>query len=308
MSLLLAIYFVLPYVSFIVLVLGLTYRVIKWSSLPLQLRWELYPIPHKVNGLKGKIEELKETLKEMLFIVRVWRGKKKLWLFTWTFHIGLYLMLIWFILLLLGAIVKSVWRIEVSMTSQNTLGLILGYLIDICGVWGSIILAFGVTSLIIFRTLDKGMRMYSTAIDYLNLILIASIVWTGIAIVYPKVLHYGYVYYSFDKIFIGFDKVFQNAINQMVSLITFNPSILYAIDILREPLMFIHQVLLYVFLAYLPFSKMVHFIGKYFTYHKVIWDDKPGLEGPLYLKYWGFLTVTEPKAHLRFVTSSKSER
>jgi len=28
-------------------------------------------------------------------------------------------------------------------------------------------------------------------------------------------------------------------------------------------------------LAYIPYSQMAHFIGKYFAYHHVRWDDKP---------------------------------
>ena len=29
------------------------------------------------------------------------------------------------------------------------------------------------------------------------------------------------------------------------------------------------------FLAYLPFTQMMHFVAKYFTYHQVRWDDRP---------------------------------
>ena len=34
-----------------------------------------------------------------------------------------------------------------------------------------------------------------------------------------------------------------------------------------------------VFLAYLPFTQMMHFVAKYFTYHEVRWDDKPVIAG-----------------------------
>ena len=29
------------------------------------------------------------------------------------------------------------------------------------------------------------------------------------------------------------------------------------------------------FIFYLPFTRMVHFFSKYFTYHQVRWDDRP---------------------------------
>jgi nitrate reductase gamma subunit len=36
-----------------------------------------------------------------------------------------------------------------------------------------------------------------------------------------------------------------------------------------------HLLLTMVFLAYLPFGQMMHFVAKYFTYHHVRWDDRP---------------------------------
>jgi hypothetical protein len=37
----------------------------------------------------------------------------------------------------------------------------------------------------------------------------------------------------------------------------------------------VHLLFACLFLAYLPFSQMMHFVAKYFTYHQVRWDDKP---------------------------------
>ena len=36
-----------------------------------------------------------------------------------------------------------------------------------------------------------------------------------------------------------------------------------------------HFLLAFVFLAYLPFTQMMHFVAKYFTYHEIRWDDNP---------------------------------
>ena len=36
-----------------------------------------------------------------------------------------------------------------------------------------------------------------------------------------------------------------------------------------------HFLLAFLFLAYLPFTQMMHFVAKYFTYHEVRWDDNP---------------------------------
>jgi nitrate reductase gamma subunit len=37
----------------------------------------------------------------------------------------------------------------------------------------------------------------------------------------------------------------------------------------------LHCLLGLLFLAYLPFTKMLHFLAKYFTYHEVRWNDEP---------------------------------
>ncbi len=33
------------------------------------------------------------------------------------------------------------------------------------------------------------------------------------------------------------------------------------------------------FFAYLPFTHMTHFVGKFFTYHRVRWQDEPNIAG-----------------------------
>jgi nitrate reductase gamma subunit len=40
-----------------------------------------------------------------------------------------------------------------------------------------------------------------------------------------------------------------------------------------------HVLVALAFLAYLPFSQMMHFVAKYFTYHQVRWDDEPMVAG-----------------------------
>ena len=36
-----------------------------------------------------------------------------------------------------------------------------------------------------------------------------------------------------------------------------------------------HIVVALLFLAYLPFTQMMHFVAKYFTYHQVRWEEEP---------------------------------
>jgi hypothetical protein len=43
--------------------------------------------------------------------------------------------------------------------------------------------------------------------------------------------------------------------------------------------MTINIVISSLFLAYMPLTRMVHYVAKYFTYHKVRWDDEPNKPG-----------------------------
>ncbi|MBU1674500.1 hypothetical protein KKA85_01830, partial [bacterium] len=45
------------------------------------------------------------------------------------------------------------------------------------------------------------------------------------------------------------------------------------------PLLPASVVLLSVLLAYIPLTHMSHFVGKYFAYHAVRWNDEPNLPG-----------------------------
>ena len=49
-----------------------------------------------------------------------------------------------------------------------------------------------------------------------------------------------------------------------------------------SPLIMAQSAGLSLFLAYLPLTHMTHFLGKFFTYHLVRWDDTPNLRGSAY--------------------------
>jgi len=40
-----------------------------------------------------------------------------------------------------------------------------------------------------------------------------------------------------------------------------------------------HILLFGSLLIYIPLTKISHYVGKYFTYHRVLWDNEPNLRG-----------------------------
>ena len=100
------------YASILAFVIGTVYKLIKLSRMPLHLRWDLYPIPHeKGKGDYGgsyyeEVEwwtkpasvsissEVKEMAKEILFIQSMYHNNRPLWLFSFPFHFGLYLSIV----------------------------------------------------------------------------------------------------------------------------------------------------------------------------------------------------------------------
>jgi hypothetical protein len=69
------------------------------------------------------------------------------------------------------------------------------------------------------------------------------------------------------------DPSFDGSRGFITSLISFSPA---------EAMPFVatwHFMLVAVFLLWLPLTHMTHFVGKYFTYHKVRWEDHPNIRG-----------------------------
>jgi nitrate reductase gamma subunit len=108
----------------------------------------------------------------------------------------------------------------------------------------------GALGLLATRVLDRGLRSGTTPVALLNLVLVLALCATGFAAARGQ----GYS---------------GQAVAYVQALVTGGP-----MPTLATPLA-AHVVVALVFLAYLPFSQMMHFVAKYFTYHQVRWDDAP---------------------------------
>lgn len=237
-------------------------RSVKLARLPVHLRWELAPVPHeKGKGHYGGsyLEESQWWTKpiekdhlaegiymatEILFLKALFEHKRSLWWFSFPFHFGLYLLIGATALLALGAVGSltglfgtDAWIFASGLPILVGLGCGLGVL--------------GAVGLFLTRVLSRGMANSTTFATYFNVLLLGGMFVTGLWAVLSIP--------DFTAQVFGFAGALLTA--DMSVQIT---GILTA-----------HILLTFVFLAYLPFTQMMHFVAKYFTYHEVRWDDNP---------------------------------
>jgi len=260
------------YLAIVVFVIGCAYKAIKLSRMPLHLRWDLYPIPHErgkghyggsyyeeLDWWKKPAEvsipsELTEMGKEILFIQSMYHNNRPLWIFSFPFHFGLYLSIAFVAFMYIGAGMQLA-GIQVGADSANIFGQIVQYLSVGLGVAGAILGGFGAIGLFLSRIFKYELRATSVWSDYFNLLLLLAVFVTTI--------------WSWASL----DPTMTNARTFTASLLTFSGTTPL------PTLTVVHFVLAAAFMIWLPFTHMTHFVGKYFTYHKVRWEDHPNKKG-----------------------------
>ncbi len=264
-------------------------RSLKLARLPVHLRWELAPVPHEKGRAayggsyleevdwwtkpreKDHLSEILYMGKEILFLKALWEHNRRLWWFSFPFHFGLYLLSAGLGLLALVGVAQALgftgwgWGImSVGFPVLAGIGYALG--------------AFGAVGLFFTRMSDQGMKNSTSPLTYFNLVLLLGLFGTGL-----------WALFSLG----GFP----------TEVLAFVGSLL-SVDLAGQvpgPLA-AHVLFAGVFLAYLPFTQMMHFVAKYFTYHKVRWDDEPVTAGgklDLELKKLLGQPVTWAAAHVR---------
>jgi nitrate reductase gamma subunit len=123
------------------------------------------------------------------------------------------------------------------------------------GVAGLVLTLVGAAGLLHRRLTDRELKTYTTPGDVFNLALF---------IVALGLLAAGYAFRPAGA---------PGVLTIAVGLLTWNTAI-------QVPGLFAAGLLLSAWLAaYIPFTHMSHFVGKYFTYHAVRWDDRINRRG-----------------------------
>ncbi len=265
-----ALLYLLAYAAVIACVAIMAMKIAGYLQKPLHLRWELYPVPHEVKGRAAyggsyledadwythKQEHslagtLKGFLMEALFLHATREHNRELWLRTYPFHVGLYL--------LLGSLGLTVLSAMSALAGHSgwffKLCLYLAALGNLLGFIGVLLGSVG----LIQRRLGKpDLRKFSTNEHFFNLGLFA--LWSALGLL--LCLAHGPL---------GFTREGMLFIAGMLSVETaLSCTFLYILYLLLSFFIFI----------WVPVSFMGHAYMKYFTWHDIRWGDEPTQDNP----------------------------
>ncbi len=263
---------IVTYLLFAVFTVAFLRKGYQQSKMPIHLRWELYPVAGEKSRPWGGsyleesdwyqkpreehsfLSEMTFFGKEVFFFKEYFRSNRSLWLIVYPFHLGIFLLVAFFFLVVVGAL-TMIGGVEVSAESSSAWGLLLHYVTLTVGIPALILGTIGCLALLIRKLVDPTMAPYTRRIEYFNIVFVLAMFFTGLL--------------AWAVSDIGFEVARQ----YMKGLLT-------ATSMEGMPaLAATHAVLLVLLLAYLPFTNMMHFFAKYFTFHKVRWDDSPNLRG-----------------------------
>ena len=259
-----------PLLAVVIFVVAVVARLVRIMSLPIHLRWELYPVAHEKNSAyggsflehldwwkqpreKSHLGELKVMVPEILLLKGVREHSRSLWARTFPFHLGLYFSAALIALLLLGGVVQAAGG-TVAATA-GFFGAALHWVTVACAYAGTGLCLVGALALLGRRLGDPVLRGYSARADLWNLVAFAAT--AALALV-------AFVVVDRDLALLrGFTQ----------SLVTFK----LAGEV--PPLLGVAIVAASAMVAYVPTTHMAHFFTKWFMYHDVRWNDEANLVG-----------------------------
>jgi nitrate reductase gamma subunit len=272
-------FYTLSYLCVFVFVIAAGRLVYRQMTLPVHVRWEIYPVQHETTDKlahggsymedlnwwekrhRGSwLNEMKYMVPEILFIRGLWKENRSLWWISFPFHFGLYLMIATFFLLL-GHAAFTFWGPTV-FAAGSALRTLLDGLIALLGWSGLILGMIGSLGLLHRRLTDPELRNYSSPVDYFNLLFILLFFLSAfLTCLFGDPLLEGAKASAFGLLTGG------HSLNSYIP----GQSATGVVTIVSASLL----------VAYIPLTHMSHMFMKYFLYHNVKWDDVPNIRGGL---------------------------
>lgn len=270
-------YYIFTYCCIAVFMMTAAYLIYRQWSLPMHLRWEIYPVQHEtadkvayggsymegLNWWEKKQEgsffnEIRYMAPEIMLLRGLWKQNKSLWWTSFPFHLGLYLMAAAFVLLLISA-VFTLWN-PLAYAEVDILRRIMDGLI-VAALWIGIIAGLmGSLGMLYKRLTDQELRTYATFADYFNIVFIlAFFLCAFFTMLFADPFLHASRSYVLGLLTAG------------AAVPTYVPgqSVSGALTIVLASLL----------VAYIPLTHMSHMFMKYFIYHNVKWDDAPNRPG-----------------------------
>ncbi len=236
-----------------VFITGTAWRLLRYLRAPVHLRWDLYPVAHEPLPRRrygGSYLEEREwwtrtrrrdlggeigvMAAEILLLKGVRDHNRRLWRASAPFHWGLYL---------LAATTAGVTVLAAGWRWPGAAAVL-----DVTGAAGGGLLLLGAAALLVLRSTDRGLATYTTILDRANLALLAVFGALSVAVAL-----------SAGGVAGAAGLLGAMARGQRVAV---------------PALTGVQMACGSLFLLYLPFTRMIHFLAKYFTYHQVRWDDR----------------------------------
>jgi nitrate reductase gamma subunit len=226
---------ILPYVALVVFVVAMVLRVRKWLNLP-SPPMTLFPAPADEGANKLN------AAKEALLFPSLFKSDRLLWVFAWVFHAVLALIFVGHfrvftnvdsVLMALGMSEDAI--LAMSSSAGGAAGVV---------ILGALVLLF------IRRLALTRVREITGAADYLALLLIGAIIITG------NMMRFGAEHFDLSL-----------TREYFAGLATFGN--VAGVAALNNNLFVVHMCLAFLLLLCLPFSKLLHFGGIFFTHQLV---------------------------------------
>ncbi len=226
---------ILPYLAIVVFVGGMGYRIHVWRKMP-SPPMTLFPAPadEKANRLN--------TVKEVLLFRSLFRGDRVLWVRAWLFHAVLALNVLGHLRVFTNAD-GLLLRLGLSEAQIQAMSGGVG------GIAGIVILATAAT-LLLRRLVVPRVQEITGLADVLALLLIGAIIVTG------NIMRFSAEHFdlSLTREYFGGLLTFRNVADAVV---------------LDNGMFMVHMCLALLLLMFIPFSKILHFGGVFFTHQMI---------------------------------------
>lgn len=240
------VYVLLTYFVGAIFIIGVLIRIIVYANTPMPVKIPLTPAPLTKVGSVGRVAS------EVLLFKSLFRANKPTWVAGYIFHVS-------FILLILLHFARH-------FVYHHPLPQWYPLFVN-AGIFFGILMFLSLFYLLLRRVIVDRVRIISLFSDYLILIILMMIAVTGLS------MNFLISASALTKI--------DNRLDPFINgIATFHP-----INIPGNPYFLVHYSLILLLVAYIPFSKVMHFVGIFFSPTRYMTDNpqeeryyKPGAE------------------------------